>query len=214
MAKPLLVLFFIFQGGILQKALDPCEKQFQQCNHSCGEGILSSICKEGKELTLVLYKEGDFFPVVWTFFGGDRGSIYFFEAITNTEILRSPREAFMDFIKSHQEIFLDVTKHIIMRFRSALRRMEFLTFGDASAKLASVLLICGKDFGIEKNNETEIKEHTEVKEDHDDAKLAEKGREPGARHEVIERKWAQGNAGQDVAKGAVLLELAKDDAEN
>jgi len=37
---------------------------------------LGSIYREGKELTLALYKTGDFFPVVWTFFGGDRGSIY------------------------------------------------------------------------------------------------------------------------------------------
>lgn len=117
---------------------------------------LSSVSKEGKELTLVLYKEGEFFPVVWTFFGGDRGSIYSFESVTDTEILRSPRKIFTEFIKSHQEIFLNVTKDIINRFRSSLRRMEFLTFGNASAKLASILLILAKDFGIYKNNGVEI----------------------------------------------------------
>lgn len=118
---------------------------------------LSSVSKEGKELTLVLYKKGDVFPVVWTFFGGDKGSIYFFEAVTDTEILRSPREAFMEYTTSHIDLLLTATKDIIVRFQSALRRMEFLTFGNASSKLASVLLICAKDFGVEKSNEIEIR---------------------------------------------------------
>src|SRR3989344_4663572 len=62
---------------------------------------LTSVSKEGKELTMVIYKEGDFFPVVWAFFGGDKGSIYSFEAITETEILRAPRESFISYVTSH-----------------------------------------------------------------------------------------------------------------
>ena len=38
--------YVIVQSGALEKAIDPCEKSFQDCNHACGEGILSSICKE------------------------------------------------------------------------------------------------------------------------------------------------------------------------
>lgn len=117
---------------------------------------LSSISKEGKELTLVIYKAGDFFPVVWTFFGGNRGSVYSFEALTHAEVLRSPREVFIDFVTTRPDIFLEVTKGIITRFRSSLQRMEFLTFGNASAKLASILLIFAKDLGVYRNGGTEI----------------------------------------------------------
>lgn len=39
--------FVIIQSGAFQQAVDPCERQFQDCNHACGEGILNSICKEG-----------------------------------------------------------------------------------------------------------------------------------------------------------------------
>lgn len=39
--------FVIIQSGAFQQAVDPCERQFQDCNHACGEGILKSICKEG-----------------------------------------------------------------------------------------------------------------------------------------------------------------------
>ena len=116
---------------------------------------LNSLSKDGKELTLVIYKKDDFFPVVWTFLG-NKPSIYSFEAITPTEILRAPRENFLEYIDSHKDILANVIGEILSRFQTALRRMEFLTFGNASAKLASILLICGKDFGIEKGNEIEI----------------------------------------------------------
>jgi hypothetical protein len=38
--------FVLIQSGVIERALDPCEKIFSDCNHGCGEGILSSICKE------------------------------------------------------------------------------------------------------------------------------------------------------------------------
>lgn len=120
-----------------------------------GYAKLNSVSQDGKELTMVIYKAGDFFPVVWTFFG-IRPSIYSYEAIVDTKILRAPREQFIEFINTDKEIFLDVTKGIIVRFQTALRRMQYLTFGDASAKLASILLICGRDFGVEENNKIEI----------------------------------------------------------
>ena len=38
--------YVIIQSGALGKVVDPCERELQDCNHRCGEGILSSICKE------------------------------------------------------------------------------------------------------------------------------------------------------------------------
>lgn len=38
--------YIIIQSGAFEKAIDPCEREFQECNHACGTGILSSICKE------------------------------------------------------------------------------------------------------------------------------------------------------------------------
>lgn len=107
---------------------------------------LCSVSEQGKELTLIIYRPGEFFPVVWAFFGR-RASIYSFETLTSVDIQRAPREEFMEFLTSNPDVFMDVTKHIITRFQIALRRMEYLTFGNASSQLASVLLICAKDFG-------------------------------------------------------------------
>jgi hypothetical protein len=36
----------LIQSGIIQKAFDPCEKEFSNCNYGCGEGLLNSLCKE------------------------------------------------------------------------------------------------------------------------------------------------------------------------
>jgi len=36
----------MIQSGAVEKAVDPCEREFSSCNHGCGEGILSSVCKE------------------------------------------------------------------------------------------------------------------------------------------------------------------------
>lgn len=116
---------------------------------------LESISKEGKELTVVIYRPGEFFPVVWSFFG-QKPSIYDVEALTNCEIVRAPREEFMNFINENPDVLLDITRHIITRFRLALQRMTYLTFGNAASKLASILLISGKEFGIKKDEGIEI----------------------------------------------------------
>lgn len=116
---------------------------------------LYSFSKEGKELTLVIYKKGDFFPVVWAFRGGEP-SEYYFEALSSVEIQRSPRENFLEFIKNDNEAFMEVNDHILERFLTAIKRMQYLAFGNSKSKLASILLICGKEFGIEKGKEIEI----------------------------------------------------------
>lgn len=116
---------------------------------------LFSISGEGKELTLVIYRPGEFFPVVWTF-GGKRPSIYSFEALTACELTKVPREDFIDFIKNDIETFIDVTRHMISRFQIALRRMEYLTFGNSASRLASILLICAKEYSRKKSGEYEL----------------------------------------------------------
>ncbi len=38
--------YVLISSGTLEKAVDPCEREFSDCNHACGEGLLSSVCKE------------------------------------------------------------------------------------------------------------------------------------------------------------------------
>lgn len=116
---------------------------------------LESISKEGKELTLVIYRPGEFFPVVWTFYGLSP-SIYDLEALTDCDIIRVPREDFLNFMRKNPDVLFDIARHIINRFQLALRRMAYLSFGSAAEKLASILLISAREFGVEKSNNIEI----------------------------------------------------------
>lgn len=42
----LVLLSALFVLGCISNPLDKCQRDFDKCNHDCGEGILSSICKE------------------------------------------------------------------------------------------------------------------------------------------------------------------------
>ncbi|OGH21489.1 MAG: hypothetical protein A2958_01465 [Candidatus Levybacteria bacterium RIFCSPLOWO2_01_FULL_38_13] len=109
---------------------------------------LYSLCSEGKELTLVIYKPGDFFPVVWTF--TSKPSIYYFETLSRCEIIRATKDKFQQFIDDNPDVLDDVIFQIIERFQVALSRMESLTFGNAKSKIASALLIYSKRLGVKK----------------------------------------------------------------
>ena len=45
----LIISLVLFTSGCvsgIEKQIDPCKKQFEECNYACGEGVLSGICKE------------------------------------------------------------------------------------------------------------------------------------------------------------------------
>lgn len=109
-----------------------------------------SVSSGGKELTLVIYKPGDFFPVVWTF--TMKPSIYYYGALSDLEISIIPRFQFIKFTRENPEVYEEVLNGIIQRFQDSLKRMCYLTFGNVRARLASVLLIYSERFGIDKEN--------------------------------------------------------------
>ncbi len=113
---------------------------------------LYSVSPEGKELTLVIYEPGDFFPVVWGI--KEQPSIYYFEAITDVELLRVNRQEFVGFITNNVEVFMEFVDHILIRFQTALKRMEYLTFGNSHAKVASIFMILAGRFGKKKEDGT------------------------------------------------------------
>lgn len=44
----ILILSVVFISGCsaVTKVVDPCKGEFDECNYNCGQGLLSSICKE------------------------------------------------------------------------------------------------------------------------------------------------------------------------
>lgn len=106
---------------------------------------LYAISREGEELTLIIYKPDDIFPIVWAI--NDLPNEYHFEAVTAAEVYRAPREKFLIFMRENPNVFFELTSKILIRFKGVLQRMEYLVFGNAYNKVASILLICAERFG-------------------------------------------------------------------
>lgn len=114
-----------------------------------------SISKEGEELTLIIFKPEDFFPMQWVF--NNKPNTHYFEAMTAVELWRCPKEDFIAFIEANPEIFFELTSHILVRMGGIMQRMEYLAFGNAYQKVASILLICAERFGEKEGEEMVIK---------------------------------------------------------
>ncbi len=115
---------------------------------------LYSVSESGQELTLIIFKSGDFFPIMWTI--NNTPIVQYVETMTKVELWRCPRDNFLKFIKANSDVFFDLTSHMLERLGGLLQRMEYLVFGNVGQKIASIILICAERFGEEKNGEIEI----------------------------------------------------------
>ena len=111
---------------------------------------LYSISESGEELTLIIFKPHDFFPMMWAINGTANEN--YLETITDAQLYRSPREDFLHFLADNSDVLLELTSHILIRMGGILKRMEYLAFGNASQKVASILIICTERFGEKKDN--------------------------------------------------------------
>lgn len=105
---------------------------------------LYALSKKGEELTLIIFKPGDFFPMMWAI--NKTPNAFYLEAMTPVDLWRAPREKFLNFIKGNPEVFFELTSKMLVRLGGLLSRMEYLVFGNAYAKIASILVICAERF--------------------------------------------------------------------
>lgn len=104
-----------------------------------------AISEEGEELTQLIFRPGDPFALVWAI--SSLPNPYNFEALTEVELWRCPREEFIAFLKARPEISYELIKRLLIQFRGTLIRMEQLVFGDAYAKVASIVFLLAKRLG-------------------------------------------------------------------
>jgi len=104
-----------------------------------------SVSRNGEEFTSIIFKRGDIFPIIWAI--NNAPNDYYCEAMTACVLARAPREEFIKFIKDNPEVNFDLTSRTLVRLAGLLRRMEYLVFGNADDKVASILLICAERFG-------------------------------------------------------------------
>ncbi|HVZ12780.1 MAG TPA: Crp/Fnr family transcriptional regulator [Patescibacteria group bacterium] len=116
---------------------------------------LYSISESGQELTLIIVKPHDIFPIRWAITG--QRHRYYFEAMTPVELSKAPLEDFSDFIHMNPEALYEILNNVLSRLGGLLERMEYSVFGNAYQKVASILVICAERFGIQKGKSITIR---------------------------------------------------------
>lgn len=130
------------KGEVILRAKDEPRGVYYLTN---GFVKLYSIAKTGQEFTLIIFKPGDLFPIMWAI--NNTPNDYFLGAQTAVSLRRAPKADFLEFIKDNSDVFFELTSRMLARFGGLLTRMEYLVFGDAYNKVASILLICAARFG-------------------------------------------------------------------
>lgn len=104
------------------------------------------LSERGEELTVIILKPGDFFPL-WLA-TSNTPNPYYFETITSLDVFRVTKEQFIRFLTTHPDVFYELNNMVQIRFGGLLTRMEYLIFSNAYTKVAATLLVCAKRFGI------------------------------------------------------------------
>jgi CRP/FNR family transcriptional regulator len=112
------------------------------------------VSQAGIELTLHILKPITYFPMVWAINGTP--NVYNFEALTDLEVGRAPRDEVVDFIKDKPKIIFELMSELLEDYAESLTRVEHLVFSDAYRRVISVLLYIAKHFGIQADGGTLI----------------------------------------------------------
>lgn len=121
-----------------------------------------TISKTGLELTLHILKPMSYFPMVWAINGTP--NVYYFEALTEAEVGRAPRDQVVSFIKDKPTIIFALMSELLEDYAETLKRVEHLVFSDAYRRVISVLLYIAKHFG-EKSDKGIVVDHRFTQQD-------------------------------------------------
>lgn len=104
-----------------------------------------TISKKGEELVINIFKPQSFFPMSWAV--NNSKNMYYYEAITDSEVWRSPRDTTLTFIKQNPDVLYDLLKRVYIGLDGLLLRMVYLMSENAQDRLLTELVIQGKRFG-------------------------------------------------------------------
>lgn len=114
-----------------------------------------AISKKGDELVINVFKPVAFFPMSWAI--NNTSNEYFYEAMTDLEAWRAPREEVITFIKGNPDVLYNLMSRVYKGTDGILTRMTYLMSGNGYARLITELIIQSKRFGRKDENIVEIK---------------------------------------------------------
>jgi CRP/FNR family transcriptional regulator len=74
-------------------------------------------------------------------------NIYYFEALSDVEVYSAPKIEFNEYLRKKPEMLLTVTNQALFDYGVLIYRMQHIVFGNAYAKVASIILTAAKQFG-------------------------------------------------------------------
>ena len=112
------------------------------------------ISKDGKELTFNIFKYGTYFPMIWAL--ADSSNIYFYECLTDVELLKAPKNEIIQYIENNPSVLLDLTKRTLSGLEGMTKLMDVLLSKNAYQQTCAVILMLAKRFGKTINNNLTI----------------------------------------------------------
>jgi CRP/FNR family transcriptional regulator, cyclic AMP receptor protein len=107
------------------------------------------ISQDGKEITFNIMKPGSYFSMIWAL--NNVPNIYFYESLTDVELLKAPKTEVLKFVESNPGVLYDLTKRTLSGLDGMTRLMEALLTGSAYQQISSILLVLVRRFGKKKN---------------------------------------------------------------
>lgn len=104
-----------------------------------------AISKKGEEVVVNIFKPSAFFPMSWAI--NDTPNVYYFEAATEAEVFRVPKEKVLAFVTNNPDILYNLLSRVYKGTDGLLTRMVYLMGGSAYDRLIAELLIQAKRFG-------------------------------------------------------------------
>lgn len=104
-----------------------------------------AISTKGDEMVVNIFKPISFFPMSWAI--NNTKNMHFFEAVTDVEVNKSPKEVTIEFIKNNPDILFDLLRRVFRGIDGIMMRMAYLMSGNAYTRLITELIIQTKRFG-------------------------------------------------------------------
>ncbi len=105
---------------------------------------MSFATDTGEMLVLHVFKAGSVFPLPWVI--NNTPNRYYFESLTPVELVRSPREDVLQYLKDHPDVQSHLMSKVLLGLTGMMQRMEFLVFDSAYKKTVLLLLYYVKNF--------------------------------------------------------------------
>ncbi|OGD09885.1 hypothetical protein A2397_06190 [Candidatus Amesbacteria bacterium RIFOXYB1_FULL_44_23] len=106
---------------------------------------MNSQLFDGREITLNIFRPGSYFPMMWAI--SDLPNVYNFQAMTSVELRRISQADFLEFVKSHPNDLLEISRRILVGVNGLLFNINHILSGDSYHRMIAAIMMLAKRFG-------------------------------------------------------------------